>query len=61
MEVIIILLPLSLLLAGTFIAGFIWMTRKGQYDDLDTPSLRMLLDNTEFNNKELSPKKKDLK
>jgi cbb3-type cytochrome oxidase maturation protein len=61
MEVIIILLPLSLLLAGTFIAGFIWMTKKGQYDDLDTPSFRMLLDNTEFNNKELSPKKKDLK
>lgn len=61
MEVIIILLPLSLLLAGSFIAGFVWMTRKGQYDDLDTPSLRMLLDNTEINNKELTPEKKELK
>lgn len=61
MEVIVILLPLSLLLAGSFIAGFVWMTRKGQYDDLDTPSLRMLLDNTEYNNKELTPEKKELK
>lgn len=44
MEIVYVLVPLSLLLAGFFIAGFIWMTKKGQYDDLDTPSLRMLLD-----------------
>jgi len=61
MEVIAVLLPLSLLLAGSFIAGFVWMTKKGQYDDLDTPSLRMLLDSTEQTNKEILTRKKDLK
>lgn len=47
MEVIKILLPLALLLGGFFIAGFIYMTMIGQYDDLETPALRMLLDNDE--------------
>ncbi len=44
MEVIVILIPLALLLGLFFIGSFIWMTRKGQYDDLETPRLRMLLD-----------------
>lgn len=44
MEVIIILVPLAMLLGLFFIAAFIWVTSKGQYDDLETPRLRMLLD-----------------
>jgi cbb3-type cytochrome oxidase maturation protein len=44
MEVIIMLIPMALLLAAFFIGGFIWMTKKGQYDDLETPGMRMLLD-----------------
>lgn len=44
MEVIIILLPLALLLAGIFIGSFIWTTIKGQYDDLETPKYKLLLD-----------------
>jgi cbb3-type cytochrome oxidase maturation protein len=44
MEVIIILLPLAIFLAGIFVAAFIWAAKKGQYDDLESPSYRMLLD-----------------
>jgi len=44
MEVITILLPLAMILTFTFIGSFIWMTRKGQYDDLETPKFKMLLD-----------------
>jgi cbb3-type cytochrome oxidase maturation protein len=44
MEVIIILLPIALLLGGLFIFAFIWSAKKGQYDDLETPRFRMLLD-----------------
>ena len=44
MEVIVILLPLALLLGLFFIGAFIWSARKGQYDDLETPRFRMLLD-----------------
>lgn len=44
MEVMIVLIPLALLLGLVFIGSFVWMTMKGQYDDLETPRLRMLLD-----------------
>ena len=40
----IILLPLALFLGGIFLAAFIWSAKKGQYDDLETPRFRMLLD-----------------
>jgi len=46
MEIITFLIPLALILALFFIGGFIWMTMKGQYDDLETPGHRMLLDET---------------
>lgn len=44
MEIVTYLIPLAILLAAFFIGGFIWMTMKGQYDDLETPGHRMLLD-----------------
>lgn len=44
MEIIVFLIPLALLLGAFFVGCFIWMTRKGQYDDLETPGHRMLLD-----------------
>jgi cbb3-type cytochrome oxidase maturation protein len=44
MDIIVVLLPLALLLAGFFIVAFVWSTRKGQYDDLETPRFRMLLE-----------------
>jgi cbb3-type cytochrome oxidase maturation protein len=49
MEVIVILLPLALLLGLFFIGAFIWSARKGQYDDLETPRFRMLLDDQKIN------------
>jgi cbb3-type cytochrome oxidase maturation protein len=44
MEVIVVLLPLALILGAFFIFAFIWSAKKGQYDDLETPRFRMLLD-----------------
>lgn len=46
------LIPIALLLAAFFIGGFIWMTKKGQYDDLETPGLRMLFEDKENKNKD---------
>ena len=55
MEIIEFLIPVALLLAAFFVGGFIWMTKKGQYDDLETPGLRMLLDDDKINtNNEIS-------
>jgi cbb3-type cytochrome oxidase maturation protein len=44
MEIIYFLLPIVISLAIAFVWGFVWMTKNGQYDDLETPSHRMLLD-----------------
>lgn len=49
MEVMVVLVPLALLLGLVFIGSFVWMTMKGQYDDLETPRLRMLLDDKKSN------------
>ena len=49
MEVITLLIPLAIILALIFIGAFIWMAYIGQFDDLDTPALRMLLDEKDIN------------
>lgn len=51
MSVIIILVIISVIVAGTFLAAFIISVRKGQYDDDYTPSVRMLFDDTIPENK----------
>ena len=43
----LILFPLALLLAAAAVAAFIWATRTGQLDDLETPALRVLHDDEE--------------
>lgn len=44
MSVIYILLPLALIFSAIAVAIFIWATRDGQFDDLETPGMRVLLD-----------------
>lgn len=44
MEILIILLPMALALGGLFLGLFIWAVTKGQYDDVETPRYRMLLE-----------------
>jgi len=43
-EVIYVLLPAALLLAGLAVAVFLWAARSGQFDDLTTPQVRILHD-----------------
>jgi len=44
MSVIFIVLPIAVILAGIALYGCIRAVRSGQYDDLDTPAIRMLHD-----------------
>ncbi len=44
MSVLYVIFPVALIIAAIALGGFIWSVRKGQYDDLDTPALRMLED-----------------
>ena len=48
MNIIFLTLGVSIAIALLFLAAFIWATKKGQYDDLTTPSERMLLDDYEI-------------
>ncbi|WP_369685736.1 cbb3-type cytochrome oxidase assembly protein CcoS [Ignavibacterium album] len=43
-EVIVILIGASLLVAIGFLIAFIWSVKSGQYQDTYTPSVRILLD-----------------
>ncbi len=44
MSAVYIALPIALLLAVAGVAAFIWATRSGQMDDLETPGYRVLFD-----------------
>jgi len=44
MSVLLILIPLSLVVAALFLGAFIWAVRAGQYEDTCTPSMRVLAD-----------------
>jgi cbb3-type cytochrome oxidase maturation protein len=48
MNIIFLTLGISITMALVFLVAFIWATKKGQYDDLTTPSERMLLDDYEI-------------
>ena len=48
MSVIYILLPVAALLAAAGVAAFIWAVRRGQFDDLETPAVRILHDDEDL-------------
>jgi cbb3-type cytochrome oxidase maturation protein len=44
LEVLYLLIPVSLALALAALALFIWAIHSGQFDDLETPAIRILND-----------------
>jgi len=44
MSVLVILVLVSLAVAGAFLAAFLWAISNGQYEDEYAPSVRMLFD-----------------
>ena len=44
MNVLVFLIPMSLLLGGLGLAAFVWSLRARQYDDPDGSAARILLD-----------------
>jgi cbb3-type cytochrome oxidase maturation protein len=41
MSVLFLVVPLAILIAGTAVIAFAWAAKHGQFDDLDTPALRV--------------------
>lgn len=54
MIIIVILISISLIIAVGFLISFLWALKSGQYDDTETPAVRML-----FNSKSADSKKKE--
>lgn len=44
MSVVYLVLPLALLVVAGAVIAFVWSARSGQYDDLETPAVRVLHD-----------------
>ena len=44
MSVVFIVLPLAIIVVMIAVGAYIWSARGGQFDDLDTPAMRMLHD-----------------
>ena len=44
MNIIYVLIPIGLVLLALGVWAFFWATGSGQYDDLDSPAWRILMD-----------------
>ena len=44
MEILYLLIPLAVILAGVIVWAFLWSIRSGQFDDLEGPAHRILMD-----------------
>ena len=44
MNILLALVPISIVLLGFAIWAFVWAVKRGQFDDLDTPALRILVE-----------------
>jgi len=42
MSVIYVVIPLAMIVVFVAVLAYVWAVRRGQFDDLDTPPLRML-------------------
>ena len=47
MSILYLLIPLALLLLAGAVWAFFWAVGRGQFDDLDTPAVRVIMDDDE--------------
>ena len=55
MSVILLLIPLSVVIAAAFLAAFIWAVRSGQFEDTCTPSMRLLTEDRQRSETKILP------
>jgi len=48
MEILYLLVPLAVILAGVGIWGFFWSVKSGQFDDLEGPAHQIIMDDDEI-------------
>ena len=61
MEIIYLLIPISLVLLGLIVWILLWAVRDGQYDDLEGPAYRILMDEDKIVERDVELDKKQKK
>lgn len=61
MNIFYLLIGVSLFAALIFLGAFIWAVKSGQFDDNDTPAIRILFDDENKNTEEINNNKEDKK
>lgn len=59
MEIIYLLIPISLILLGLILWVLLWAVRDGQYDDLEGPAHRILMDEEKIANAQKNSRRED--
>lgn len=54
LDVLYLLIPASVLLALVALALFVWAIHSGQFDDLETPAIRILFDDAPVPNPDIA-------
>ena len=44
MNILYLLIPLAMVIVAAAMMAFRWATRDGQFDDMETPAIRILMD-----------------
>lgn len=47
MNIIYLVLPLALLVVLLALGAYVWAARSGQFDDLDTPAIRVVVEDAD--------------
>ena len=47
MSVLYVVVPLALVVVLVAVVAFVWAAKRGQFDDMETPAVRMLHDDDE--------------
>jgi len=47
MSVLYVVVPLTLVVVLVAVVAFVWAAKRGQFDDMETPAVRMLHDDDE--------------
>ena len=59
MESVFILIPISIILAFLIAYFFWWSGKNGQFDDLEGPAHRIIMDDDNYHDDSKMPQKKD--
>ncbi len=55
MTLLLVSIPIALVIAACAVVAFVWAARNDQYEDLDTPPIRMLMDDAPVTRADTDP------